>query len=301
MTTVSQRPVDFFSDGLRIRGTLFSPSSCSSPAKKHPIVVFGHGFGGLKEWAIPETAEALAQAGIAGLSFDYRNFGDSEGMPREEVSHLGRLQNWQDAITYALSLPETDAQRLGIWGTSLGGRDALAIAAVDKRVKSVLAQAPLIYWTESSAARMAGYDDDLVGFRSDLAKDRMNKMRGDEPQYVHFVRGSGDDIKQSFIESLTMGERRSFYNRITLQSYSPTVLMDVSSLISRISPVPVRFVFAEDDTLPGQVWAYELAKEPKSLIKIKGHHFSPYMESKSKAIEAARDWFIDTLVVRDAV
>jgi hypothetical protein len=48
----------------------------------YPLVILAHGLGGLKEWTIPEVAAALNEAGIAALAFDYRNFGDSEGLPR---------------------------------------------------------------------------------------------------------------------------------------------------------------------------------------------------------------------------
>ncbi|KAK4502109.1 hypothetical protein PRZ48_005532 [Zasmidium cellare] len=112
-------------------------------------------------------------------------------------------------------------------------------------------------------------------------------MAGNEPQYVPFVRDSGDDAKRDFIDSLSTEEGRNYHNRITLQSYSPTILTDISTLVPQISPTP-------DDGLPGQKQAYELAKEPKLLVTLKGHHFSPYTTSKSAAIEAAKNWFSHT-------
>ena len=139
-TSRKQRPVGCLLDGLLIQGVTRLPVGDGL----HPIVILGHGFGGLKEWTIPETENALTQVCIASLWFDFRNFGDSKGFPREEVSHLGRLQDWQNAITYAACLPEVDPQRIGIWGTSLGGPDVLAVACIDRRVKAVVTQAPLI-------------------------------------------------------------------------------------------------------------------------------------------------------------
>src|SRR3546814_14861075 len=55
----------------------------------HPIVIMAHGQGGLKEWPnIPSVSAVLCAAGIATLAFDYRNFGDSDGEPRD--AEIGR-------------------------------------------------------------------------------------------------------------------------------------------------------------------------------------------------------------------
>lgn len=136
-----KQPIEFISDGLTIRGVAQWPEG----AGPFPIVVLGHGLGGLKEWTLPEVAAALVEIGIAGLWFDFRNFGASDGTPREEVSHEGRLQDWQNAIGYVTSLAEVDSHRIGVWGTSLGGRDVLAFSWWDRRVKAVVTQAPLIH------------------------------------------------------------------------------------------------------------------------------------------------------------
>ncbi|KAL9035497.1 MAG: hypothetical protein Q9180_004829, partial [Flavoplaca navasiana] len=140
--------------------------------------------------------------------FNYRNFGDSNRQPRDEVSHYSRLQDWQDAISYATSLPEIDSQKIGIWGTSLGGRDILAITSFDRRVKAVVAQAPLIKWTPALAARMAGFSDNLDSFQGQMAEDRKTRTLGKEPRYLPFVKPSGDDVKDAFIKRLSNTDKR---------------------------------------------------------------------------------------------
>ncbi|MCJ1472176.1 hypothetical protein MMC13_000823 [Lambiella insularis] len=286
-----KRPAAFLSDGLTIRGVLHLPDG----GGPFPIVVLGHGLSGLKEWTLPEIAQALVQIGIAGLCFDYRNFGDSDGKPREEVAHYGRLQDWQDAISYTTSLPEIDSNRIGVWGTSLGGRDVLAIAGFDRRIKSVVAQAPLIKWSPSSAARAGGYGDDVERFQQDLGEDRKNRTLGHEPRYVPFVRPSGDDVKDAFIKQLNEAETRNYKGRVTFQTYQPTTLVDVTPFVELLAPTPVLFILAEQDALAGQKEAYHAAKQPKSLVTIPGNHFSPYMTSKPQSIKATTEWFSETL------
>jgi uncharacterized protein len=48
------------------------------------------------------------------------------------------------AITWATGLPEVDAERIGIWGSSYSGARVLVVGAIDRRVKCVVAQVPLI-------------------------------------------------------------------------------------------------------------------------------------------------------------
>lgn len=93
-----------------------------------------------------------------------------------------------------------DSQKIGIWGTSLGRRDVLAVASFDRPVKAVVAQAPLIKWTPALAARRAGFGDDLESFQREIAEDRKSRTLGKEPPYVPFVKPSGDDVKAAFIE-----------------------------------------------------------------------------------------------------
>lgn len=286
------RKVEFLSDGITIRGLLRLPDT-DGP---HPVVILAHGLGALKEWTIPEVVDAFVQVGIGGLWFDYRNFGDSDGTPREEVSHLGRIEDWRNAISYASSLPDIDPRRIGLWGTSLGGRDVLAAASLDPRVKAVVTQTPLIKWTPALAARMAGYGDDLDRYHQDLATDRNNRAMGKSPQYVSFVKPVGDDAKDAYIKQLSDDERRNYKGQLTLQTYQTTVLTDVIPLIAQIATTtPIRFILADQDFLPGQQEAYQATREPKSLVRIKGHHFSPYTTSKDEATAAAKEFFEEYL------
>lgn len=290
-TDQTQRAIEFLSEGLTIRGALRLPEG----EVQHPLVILGHGLGALKEWTLPEIADALVQVGIAALWFDYRNFGDSDGEPREEVDHIGRLEDWQNAISYATSLPEVDSQRIGIWGTSLGGRDVLAVAGIDKRVKAVVSQTPVIKWTAATGARMGGYGDDMERYYKDLAEDRTNRLLGKPAKYIPFVKEANDEVKKAYIQQMNEQELRNYKGRLTLQSYRPTVFTDVTPFIEMIAPTPLLVILAESDFIPGQREAFGVAKEPKSLQTIKGDHFSPYTISKEDSISHSKDWFVKYL------
>jgi dienelactone hydrolase len=54
------------------------------------------------------------------------------------------VQTIRDAITWASGLSEVDAERIGIWGSSYSGAHVLVVGAIDRRVKCIVAQVPLI-------------------------------------------------------------------------------------------------------------------------------------------------------------
>jgi len=154
-----------------------------------PVVVMAHGMGGLKEWTIPELAQKLGRAGFASFSFDYRNFGASSGTPREEINHPGQVEDWMNAITGAAGLPEAVGALIGLWGTSLGGRNMLAAAAQDwGRVSAVVVQVPATVPMELQPmmGTMFGGMSDVNEFLAELTADRNDRAAGLEPRYFVF-------------------------------------------------------------------------------------------------------------------
>jgi dienelactone hydrolase len=118
-TTVSSKPlsVSFTSLNEKAAGDLYLPKG-NGP---FPAVVTGPGFAGVKEMLIPDYANALADAGIATLAFDYIGFGASGGKVRQDIKPKDQIQTYVDALGFLEKDPRFDAKRLGAWGTSLGG------------------------------------------------------------------------------------------------------------------------------------------------------------------------------------
>ncbi len=89
-------------------------------------------------------AEVFAAAGLNVLVFDNRGFGASDGQPRQEIDPWAQVRDYRHAITYASTVPGVDPQRSGIWGSSYSGGHVLVVAAIDRRVKAVVSQVPLV-------------------------------------------------------------------------------------------------------------------------------------------------------------
>lgn len=74
---------------------------CTQGLKQRPpVVVAAHGIAGQKDMGLEPFAELFASKGLAVLLFDYRNFGGSEGEPRNWVSPKRHLQDWDAALDY---------------------------------------------------------------------------------------------------------------------------------------------------------------------------------------------------------
>lgn len=125
-------------DGITLRGWFYTPESNSG---KVPCLVMAHGWSALKEMDLDAFAEYfISKLSISCLVYDNRNFGESEGEPRHEIIPSQQQADYSDAITFAQSLDEVDASKIGVWGSSYSGGHVLYIGAVDRRVKAVLCQ-----------------------------------------------------------------------------------------------------------------------------------------------------------------
>ena len=108
------------------------------------VIVLSGSNGGLAT----RKPKLLAAHGYATLSlpyFDYTSPLDGSSLPADmdEIP----LEYFQDAITWLQEQPGVDPDRIAIHGGSVGGMVALHVAAVDPRVKSVIAiSAPTITW-----------------------------------------------------------------------------------------------------------------------------------------------------------
>jgi len=149
----STRGVTFDSGGTACSGRLYLPDRPTDP----PVVVMAHGFGAEQSFGLPRFAERFAEAGLAAFTFDYRDFGDSEGEPRGLVSPGRQVADYRAAVDRVRRLPAVDGARPILWGTSLSGGHVLKVAAADARIRAVVAQVPMVDGRVYLRSRSPGY------------------------------------------------------------------------------------------------------------------------------------------------
>ena len=295
-----RRDISFNAEGVTLRGWLYLPEKVSGPV---PVIVMAHGFSAVKEMCLDKFAEVFAAAGLAVLVYDHRGFGASDGEPRQEIDPWAQVHGYRDAITFACSLPEVDRTRIGIWGSSCSGGHVLVVSAIDRRVKCVVSQVPLIsgYWNTLRLMRA-----DLVdGFRAQCDADRDARLAGQPPITMPVVAEDpkapcGLPTRDSWEWfSDAGGKAPAWRNEITIRSLEMLMEYDPVWFIERISPTPLMMIVGGRDYLAMTdltLKAYNQALEPKKLVLMKdGGHFDAYVKEFDLASAAARDWFVTHL------
>src|ERR1700761_3134952 len=179
---MARRDIEFDAEGVTLRGWFYPAEGTGSPG---PAVVMAHGFSAVKEMYLDRFAEVFAAAGLNVLVFDNRCFGASDGEPRQEIDPWAQVRDYRNAITYASTLPEADAARIGIWGSSYSGGHVLVVGAIDRRVKAVVSQVPLISGHDNLRALVRA--DFIAGFRAMFDADRLARFGGWAPAMVPVV------------------------------------------------------------------------------------------------------------------
>lgn len=131
---------DFTSKGVRCAGTLYLPDGKGLP----PVVIMAHGLGAERAFRLPAFAARFAAAGIAAFVFDYRNFGDSDGEPRNLISPRRHIADWLAAIAHVRSLQNVDVSRVALWGSSFSGGHVVVAAAKSKGIAGIVSQVPFV-------------------------------------------------------------------------------------------------------------------------------------------------------------
>jgi fermentation-respiration switch protein FrsA (DUF1100 family) len=300
-----RQDIEFDAEGVTLRGWLYVPDA----AGPVPTVVMAHGFSAVKEMYLDRFAEAFAASGFAALVYDNRNFGASDGEPRQEIDPWAQVRDYRHAITYASARPEVDAQRIGIWGSSYSGGHVLVVGAIDRRVKCVVSQVPLISGHDNFRALVRA--DFIAGFREQFDADRLARSRGEPPAMVPVV--DADPLAPSALptpDSWTWftethaSRAPAWRNEVTLRSVEMFTEYEPGTYLPWISPTPLLLVVAQRDHLtPADlaIAAYERANEPKRLALLPSAHFDAYVDGFDQASAEASAWFTENLVAGQRV
>jgi len=127
------RPITFTSEGLTLEGILHQPVPPPFPAAAvcHPHPLYG---GDMNNNVVVAVCQALAEADIAGLRFNYRGVGRSEGTYGDGV---GERADAAGALAYLRQLAQVQEDRVAIVGYSFGA--TIALMAADELVAAVAA------------------------------------------------------------------------------------------------------------------------------------------------------------------
>lgn len=154
---------------------------------KAPAILHCHGnMGDISDHA--STSAYITQAGVSVLLFDYRGFGRSS--PCSYLCREDLCTDAEAAYAYLRTRPDVDADRIGVFGYSLGGSFALELAAHHPEIKCAATVGAFSSWPDIASDFVPVLGRILI--RSGCAANDNAAMLGTRPLLL--VHGGKDTI-----------------------------------------------------------------------------------------------------------
>ena len=126
----------FFSSGCKLEAILYLPDSYRE-GEKRPCIIPNSGYMGLNEIYPALFARAMTARGYAAFGFNYRGFLNNDGIPG--VCKLEeQVEDIRNASIYARTLPEVDAERVGLIGWGIAAALVMAVVAKEPNLKAAV-------------------------------------------------------------------------------------------------------------------------------------------------------------------
>jgi len=158
-------------DGFHIHGW-FIPSP--SPASTAPTLLFCHENAGNVGLRIPNFERMREKLGVNILAIDYRGYGCSEGFPSEEGLIEDALCAWK-WLQGKAEKKEIDGEKLFVFGRSLGGAVAVALASTLQQRDERRPRSDILENTFLSIGDMVDTLFPIIAFK--CLKDRFLRLR----------------------------------------------------------------------------------------------------------------------------
>jgi dienelactone hydrolase len=272
---IKKKDTHFYSKELTCSAWLYMPDSGGKP----PVVIMAHGFAGQKDFGLQPYAEHFASKGMAVFVFDYRNFGTSEGEPRNLVNPWRHLQDWKAAISHVRKLECVDGNRLALWGTSFSGGHVMVTAARQNGIRAVVAQVPFVDGIATTMQFSIPYQ--IEGLYHGL-KDLFCMITGKVPHMVPAVAEPGTFACMNTPDAM-QGYNTLVPKDSTMKNEVPArILLMISAyrpiMYARRISCPMLIMYAKNDSLiPAKAVERMGSKIPNAeIIGLPVGHFDVY-------------------------
>jgi fermentation-respiration switch protein FrsA (DUF1100 family) len=254
----------------------------------------------VKEQVVGLYADRLAGNGYATLAFDHRNFGASEGEPRQHENPAGKLADLRDAVSVLAAHPAVDGDRIAVVGVCLGGGYALRFAGFDPRVRAVACVAG--GYNDPAAMRAGMGAEAYRGMLAHFAELAAHEHASGQVEYLAAV--SNDDSaavmrgQEPFdYYGTDRAASPSWSNQLTAQTVRELITTDLAGGADFVSPTPLLVVHGRTDAFcspEGAQAVYDRAGEPKDILWLDTtNHIDLYDQPQyvEPAIERISAWF----------
>lgn len=264
--------------GVSLAGDLYLPNDRAD--ERLAALAVGGPFGAVKEQSSGLYAQTMAERGFAALAFDASYTGESGGEPRNVASPDINTEDFSAAVDFLGLHPAVDRERIGIIGICGWGGMALNAAAVDKRVKAVVAST--MY--DMSRVMSQGYNDSVTLDERTQTLEQLSRQRwadaengtpAYQPPYNELKGGEAQFLVDYHDYYMTP---RGYHARAVNSGNAWTqttplsfMNMPLFSYIKEIAPRPLLLIHGEKaHSRYFSETAFAAAAEPKELMIIPG-------------------------------
>jgi uncharacterized protein len=291
-----EEQVKFYSEGVLLAGILRRPKSAD---RLLPLVIHPPGWMGLKSSKLyARYHKEFVREGIAVLCFDYRGFGDSDGV-RGWLNPFWQVEDIRNAVTFAQTLDGIDSNRIGIYGSGgTGGGNAIYAAGLDPRITAVCCNVGI-----------ADGSKWLHGMRREYEwLEFLERLTKDEQQWVLHGTGEMVDPREDIMivtpERRRSGIKKDVDTRVPQQMYlrSARYILDYQPIdvVARISPRPLLIICVAKDAVTPAEHSYALyqnAGVPKKIIvQHETTHYAAYEQYFDEIVPEIMGWFSAHLI-----
>ena len=262
-----------------MQGDVYVPDGLAADETRSGILLC-HGYTGVKDLYLPDNARVLNEAGYVVMTFDYKGWGESEGVAPNRLAPYSRVADVQAAMTYLGLQPEVDEDRIGIYGTSYGGATVSWVGAVDERAKVIVSVVGIgngARWM-SRVRRMDEWFDLLDHSKA----DREQRALTGKSEMVERADILLPDRQSADLAAAARKLNPAAVNTIPVEYVDDTIGFNPEWVVGHISPRPILFITSVDDRLVPPEESEQLyanSGEPKKLVVLKGvGHYEVYAE-----------------------
>ncbi len=288
--------VRFDSAGTSLAGHLYRPPTAAD--EPTPGVVLCGPISSVKEQVVPHYAERLADAGYTALTFDPRNFGESDGAPRYRYDPNIVIDDYANAVNYLLTRRDIEPSRVGVVGVCMGGGYAVSVGARDKRLKAVVSIAGG-YDIGGTFQQLLGVDAFAAYYRTINELVQRQYETGKIAYVPTIAKGLSEDVP---IAAMPNEEAYSYYDRtrqadapnwsatITADSFLPYFIYNGAAHAPLVAPTPLMIIHGTTDAALLAEYAqqaYDAAQGRKELVWIETHNHIELYDQDPYVSEAA--------------
>ncbi|MBE4734183.1 MULTISPECIES: alpha/beta hydrolase [Streptomyces] len=289
--------------GITIAADLYRPKDFDE-SQKHPAIVIGPPYGGVKEQGPGVYAQELAKRGFVALGFDPSYNGESSGEPRHIASPEIFAEDFSAGVDFLGTLPYVGRERIGAIGICGSGGFALNAAQVDQRIKAVATAA--MY--DISGVTRGGWQDTMSDEErqaglSKLAEQRWSDVDTGEPALTPIfpdeIPDGLDPVTSEFFEFYVTdrGRHPRSIGGFTVTSGMSHINYGALRHLPDITPRPILLITGEhahsryfSDTV------HEQATGPRELVVVPGaRHIDLYDRTDLIPFDELEEFFTKNL------